>query len=71
MVSQGGLADRGMAQMTDQGERERLDEGLRLLRSFFRIKDHERRRDVIAIVEDVAAAAGSSARLSLVRNSES
>jgi hypothetical protein len=59
-----------MAQMTDRQERERLDEGLRLLRTFFRIKDQERRRDVIAIVEDVAAAAGT-ARLSLVRRSES
>jgi adenine/guanine phosphoribosyltransferase-like PRPP-binding protein len=61
-----------MAQMTDRQERERLDEGLRLLRTFFRIKDRERRRDVIAIVEDVAAAAGTgAARLSLVRRSES
>jgi hypothetical protein len=60
-----------MTHMTDQGERERLDEGLRLLRSFFRIKDRDRRRYVIAIVEDVAAAAGNGVRLSLVRKSES
>jgi hypothetical protein len=60
-----------MAQMTDRQERERLDEGLRLLRTFFRIKDQERRRDVIAIVEDVAAAPGKGAGLSLVQKSES
>jgi hypothetical protein len=49
-----------MAKMTDRQERERLDEGMWLLRSFFRIKDQERRRDVIAIVEDVAAAAAEA-----------
>ena len=57
--------------MTDQQERERLDEGLRLLRTFFRIKDRDRRRDVIAIVEDVAAAPAKGTGLSLVVKSGS
>jgi hypothetical protein len=39
--------------MADQSERERLD-GLRLMRAFFRIKDSERRRDVIDLAERMA-----------------
>jgi hypothetical protein len=60
-----------MAQMTDRQERERLDEGLRLLRTFFRIKDQERRRDVIAIVEVVADAPAKGVGPSLVLKSRS
>jgi len=39
--------------MVDQSERKRLD-GLRLMRAFFRIKDSERRRDVIDLAERMA-----------------
>lgn len=37
--------------MTDRLSRERLDEGLRLLRIFFRIEDSERRLAVIELAE--------------------
>ena len=41
--------------MADQSGRERLDEGLRLMRAFFRIKDGERRRGVIDFAERTAS----------------
>jgi hypothetical protein len=40
--------------MIDRSERERIYEGLRLMRAFFRIEDRERRRDVIDFAERMA-----------------
>ena len=37
--------------MNVEGERERLNEGLRLLRAFFRIAEREQRQFVIDVVE--------------------
>ena len=49
--------------MSDERERERLNDGLRLLRAFFRIADREQRQLVIHVVE--RAASVSRARLVL------
>jgi hypothetical protein len=57
--------------MADQVECERLDEGLRLLRTFFRIKDRRRRLAVINLVEQMATAPLNGARLSAVEKPES
>jgi hypothetical protein len=57
--------------MADQVERERLDEGLQLLRTFFRIKDRQCRLAVINLVEQIATAPLNRAHLSAVEKSES
>ncbi len=57
--------------MADQVERERLDQGLRLLRTFFRIKDRQRRLAVINLVEQIATVPVNGARLSAVEKPES
>jgi len=41
--------------MNDQRERERLNEGLRLLRAFFRIADRKQRHVLIDAVERAAS----------------
>lgn len=41
--------------MSDERERERLNEGLRLLRAFFRIADREQRQFMVDVVERAAS----------------
>jgi hypothetical protein len=43
--------------MADQSERDRLEEGLRLLRAFFRIENREQRLAVINLTEGTARVA--------------
>jgi hypothetical protein len=55
--------------MADQSERERLDEGLRLMRAFFRIRDSERRRAVMDLAEGMARdRPAKSVQLHIVNN---
>jgi hypothetical protein len=53
--------------MSDQRERERLNEGLRLLRAFFRIADREQRHVLIDAVERAASAAPARPALKVAK----
>lgn len=55
--------------MAEQSERERIGEGLRLMRAFFRIKDSERRRVVLDLAEKMTRElAARGAHLQVVKS---